>query len=191
MAGPTPDDGKQGCSLASRGLSLPGQKHSCVRGKSGLRSLQAQCLQLAVSVPGPRESLQEAVAPTSGLPPAQQRSTMGKRGALSLRPALPRVARARPRPRRGGRRDLEEGGRKKAPYPAGSGTGRAELRHKPAAWAAGRCSQYPVQRPRRRARPSATRKEDRGPEAGRGLATGRGLAKGGARAGLAAARLPW
>lgn len=175
--------------MASRALSLLGQKPSPVRGKSRLRSLQAGCPQLAVSASGPREPRQETAAPrpVSACTAAQHHRHAW---AQSLRPALPRVARARPRPRRGGRRDLEEGGRKKAPYPAGSGTGQAELRHKPAAWAAGGCSQYPVLLPRRRARPSATRKEDRGREAGRGLATTRrSLAKGGARARLAAAGL--
>lgn len=80
---------KKGCSLASRGLSLPGQKPSRVRGKSGLRSLAGP-----VSA-ARRERARPKRVPTRGgsthvrSPPAQQSSTVGKRRPRASAPRSP------------------------------------------------------------------------------------------------------
>lgn len=116
----------------------------------------------------PRKARGEAAALTS--PPGQRsRRGLGASALLALEWRSPSPAH--------GRADAEtlrrEGRRKKGPYPAGSRSG--ARRASPLASGVGSRRTLPGSRaPARRARPSATRKEDRGRGAGRGL-RGRGL----------------
>lgn len=154
--------------------------HPAREGQSGRLGPRAPRPQ--VRAPGPGEPRGEAAALPSR---PSQRSRAAPRTCVGPGPpprAPPGVARARPRPRPRRRQDLEEGGRKEGPYPAGSGTG--ARRASPQAGGVG--SRRPL--PGSRAAAAAASPAQRDPEgrprprdgAEPSLAEGRGLVKGGA-----------
>lgn len=188
--GPARTMEKKGCCLASRGLSLPRQKPSRVRGKSGLPQPAGPMSAARRELAWPKRVPTRSGGTHVRSPPAQQRSTIGKRGPRASAPRSPVWRAPGPAHTEGDVKTLRrEEGRKRRTL-QGPGLGEQSFATSPRRGQQEVVPSIPYCRgvepgPARPGRKTGARRR------GGGLVTGRGLAKGGAWAGLAAAGLRW